>query len=73
MLTTIAIAKQMLGIAEDDMTQDGQLTLALIASSQRIEQECRRSFKKQSYKERASGLGRNIFLCEIILSNLFSR
>lgn len=57
MLTTLKRAKKLLGIAEDDVSEDFYLTAALAAASNIIEQGAKRSFEYRSYSEVIDGSG----------------
>lgn len=63
MLTTLAKAKQLLGIPVDDDSQDEELTMLLTAASAAIEERCRRSFGKQKYTGEVYNGVRSKYLC----------
>ncbi|WP_409346757.1 phage gp6-like head-tail connector protein [Paenibacillus sp. MBLB4367] len=57
MLTTLSRAKPFLQLQQSDSSQDNELRMAILAASQAIENECRRSFKLQNYVQTLSGDG----------------
>ncbi|MBW7452446.1 phage head-tail connector protein [Paenibacillus sepulcri] len=56
MLTTLARAKSLLGLAEEDISQDALLLISLKAASRAIEDRCRRSFCLLEHIEHCTGL-----------------
>ncbi len=58
MLTTLARAKQMLGVPADDTADDFALQLALAAASRAIEREMNRQLGRQVHTEVVDGSGR---------------
>ncbi|UVI32084.1 phage gp6-like head-tail connector protein [Paenibacillus spongiae] len=57
MLASLGTAKQFMNLPQDDFSQDDNLVLALLASSQAIENYCNRTFNKQSYTDILSAAG----------------
>ncbi|RQW12127.1 hypothetical protein EH198_09180 [Paenibacillus rhizophilus] len=57
MLTTVKRAKKLLGIPEEDVSQDFSLEMALEAASAAIERECNREFGQKSHSQRINGSG----------------
>ncbi|TCZ76173.1 phage gp6-like head-tail connector protein [Paenibacillus albiflavus] len=53
MLTTLEKVKKVLSVEDD--SQDGTLTLQILAASQAVENHCKRSFRRQTYIEIHSG------------------
>ncbi|WP_379142354.1 phage head-tail connector protein [Paenibacillus sp. sgz500992] len=61
MLTTVERLQKAMGILGDSL-EDEMLQIQIVASSQAIENYCKRSFKLQSYTERHSGNSRSSYI-----------
>lgn len=61
MLTTVERLKNAMGV-QGDALEDELLQIQIAASSQAIENYCKRSFKLQSYTERHSGNSRSSYI-----------